>query len=386
MSWYYRRYNYRKRRDFEYNYSKSPYWQSFRFIKECFFSFNRLTFLKFVNYYVDKYGEGPKNYLIKTYPKWKSGEVNLSSQSGIRLLKCVPKFLTIDEKFEILKFYLPEIAEGLRNSISRKSVNLSDINKLYYHLSNKCLQFSYGLDWFASGVFTNDEIKELINVLKFAMLNRIIKSYNDVKSDIRFIYNIFLKVDIDYAMEFNYRINFLNCLIKLDDFSVLNRNLRFPTLDRPNLATDYREKFKKILLNHSLKLSLEEDKTKYNHHFIVNDVKKLLSYLSNLKKSQEFDSNIKVDGKGGVANIHFYKKNILRLHSEIVLATIKFFASILITGVIFWVLIEIGIGWIIIYFAIGALSLIGSFGSKILQKRSEVKEYEQRRKVRFTEN
>jgi hypothetical protein len=386
MSNYYRKSQYSSRRNSYKNYIISPYWQSYDFIKQRFFSFNNDTFLKFANYYCNKYGEGPKKYLIKTYPKWKLNIVSLSNKSGIRLLQCVPKFLSINDKFEILKFYLPVIAEKLNNSIKWESIKFSEIDKLYFYLSKECLKFSCELDWFAESVFNNDEIEELLDVLKFAMMNRIKKSYYDVKSDTEFFYKILKRINYDYVIVFTYQIDFLNCSIDIDGINALNKRIIFPSFQRPILVTKYGEGFNKILLNHTLKINLETDKTKYNYYFIRNDIKKLLIYLSNLEKKQEFDCNIKVDGKRGYAKLYLYKKNLLRLHSKIWVATIKFILSIAVTGVTFWILIKTEHYRILLFLTVVAIGVLCSFGNKILQIRSEVKDYEIGRKIRFTKN
>lgn len=81
--WYPRRrryYSHRTTRDT--SQSTSPYWKSLQFVRAEFFRLDPLTFERFSDFYATKYGNGPKQYMRRTYPQWQSGTTKMAGQIG----------------------------------------------------------------------------------------------------------------------------------------------------------------------------------------------------------------------------------------------------------------------------------------------------------------
>jgi hypothetical protein len=72
-------------------------------ILEAFFKINSDQLARLISHYKGRYGDSAGIYARKTYPKWKSGEVNPSGQTVERLLESLPLVLDLRVKCDLLR-------------------------------------------------------------------------------------------------------------------------------------------------------------------------------------------------------------------------------------------------------------------------------------------
>lgn len=74
-----------------------------RDVKNYFFSLSRPQLKKLYSSYGERYGNSAKNYAMKTYPKWRSGQTQMSGLVASRLFEFLPPLMPIDKKHELVE-------------------------------------------------------------------------------------------------------------------------------------------------------------------------------------------------------------------------------------------------------------------------------------------
>ena len=75
-------------------------------IRHAFLSFDEEARDELLSDYGAIHGDSAEKYARKTFPKWKSGETNLSGQTMERLIELVPPYLAQQQRFSILQLVL----------------------------------------------------------------------------------------------------------------------------------------------------------------------------------------------------------------------------------------------------------------------------------------
>lgn len=75
-------------------------------IKSSFLSLDSKALEELLEDYGQMHGKGPGKYARDTYPKWKSGQTQLSGQTMERLIELVPPYLSPEQRFNLLKIVL----------------------------------------------------------------------------------------------------------------------------------------------------------------------------------------------------------------------------------------------------------------------------------------
>jgi hypothetical protein len=168
---------------------KSERFNTYSYIEKEFFNADRETLKKITDLYYQIYGYGPHKYLIDTYHSWKLGHVSPSRQTMDRIIKCVPRFLSDEKRFAILKNEMFRFIETLHNRQLGKNVNLSEINKLYENYALQIENFNQcNLPYMISKrIFTDLEIEEFLNVCKYVLNEKLKFTFNQVQKDLLLI-------------------------------------------------------------------------------------------------------------------------------------------------------------------------------------------------------
>lgn len=113
MSYYNRRWGYRKKRNIgseialkhieEARIFSSEMGNTDQQIKDYFFSLNETQLNNILEKYGDEYGESAKSYAKNTIPQWKTKKVQMSGLVAERLFKFLPALMPIDYKFKIVE-------------------------------------------------------------------------------------------------------------------------------------------------------------------------------------------------------------------------------------------------------------------------------------------
>lgn len=72
-------------------------------IKKIFFSLSKSMLHVIFMDYEAEHGKSKRKYAESTYANWKDGSVNMSGEVAERLINILPKYLSFDQKFELIK-------------------------------------------------------------------------------------------------------------------------------------------------------------------------------------------------------------------------------------------------------------------------------------------
>lgn len=71
-------------------------------VRQFFFALDAFTLKRVFNAYEMAYGEGRRKYAERTYRHWQSGKVEMSGEISERLLAILPRFLSFDQKYQLV--------------------------------------------------------------------------------------------------------------------------------------------------------------------------------------------------------------------------------------------------------------------------------------------
>lgn len=359
----------------------SPYMRSLEFVRGEFFNLDPFTFAQFADFYGQKHGEGAKRYLQRTYSSWKSGATGTSGQTEYRLLACVPPFLDKSKQFELLSLQIPAVVHQQKSGLKASQIKASDLEITYRQLAATIVEHDYKLDWFVNEVFQAQEVTEFLNVFKFTMLDCLRLSYAQVNQDLMLMHDIL--PDLDGSVHLSYQIALLDCPVEVDVYPPPGPVQLAITMSEPSLVTQFRDRYRTILLDHALAQCKAEAVGHAHRQIALADVETVVAQLQRTSSDQEYDTTLEVQGHGGTLRIRLQKKNLLRLRYAIAQQTMKLLLALGVTGVgVAFLCVK---GWwpILLYLGIIPLGIIGSIWGKLQELKSEVTEYERQRATRL---
>ena len=136
----------------------TAYGRASDFIRNEFFNLDYTALSKVMRLYERDYGTGAYNYLMRTFHKWRRGYVGMSGQTQYRILHCVPRFLSPEKQFTILSFYIPEYMKQLVEASRIPTMTIDVVPSAFANAAKRCQETEPKLDWFVSGVFSDEEI------------------------------------------------------------------------------------------------------------------------------------------------------------------------------------------------------------------------------------
>jgi len=376
-----RRSHYSRRTSRDTSPSTSPYGKSLQFVRSEFFRLDPFTFERFSDFYAGKYGDGSKQYMRRTYPKWKTGTTNMAGQTERRILECVPPFLPKDKQFELLSFQVPSVIHQQKSGLKASRIKASDIETTYRQLAVTVAEHEYTLDWFVNAVFPVQEVNEFLNVFKFTMLDCLRQSYAQVRQDLMLMHGIL--PDLDGSVHLSYQIALLDCPVEVDVYPPPGAAELAIAMSEPSLVTQFRDRYRTILLDHALTQCKAEAVGHANRQVALADVEAVVAQLQRTSSDQEYDTTLEVQGHGGTLSIRLQKKNLLRLRYAIAQQTFKLLFVLGLTGVAVVFLCIKGLWPVLFYLGIIPLGIIGSIWGTLQELKSEVTEYERQRATRL---
>jgi len=306
----------------------------------------------------------------------------MAGQTERRILECVPPFLSKDKQFELLSFQVPSVIHQQKSGLKVSRLKSSELEKSYRQLAATIVEQEYKLDWFVKEVFPAKEVKEFLNVFKFTLLDCLRQSYAHVRQDLVLMHDIL--PDLDGSVDLSYQIALLDCPVEVDVYPPPGAAQLAITIPEPSLVTQFRDQYRRILLDHMLTQCKADAAGHANRQVALADVQAVITQLQRTSSDQEYDTTLEVQGHGGTIRIHLQKKNLLRLRFEITKQTMKLVFALAVTGVgVVWLWVK-GLWPILIYLGIIPLGIIGSIWEKLHELKSEVTDYERKRAKRFT--
>ena len=352
----YRRYNYNRN-----SYTKPKTFSAYTYIENEFFNADDVLFQKVSNLYYNIYGENAYKYLLNTYNSWKSGSVKTSRQTMNRIFECVPRFLTDEKRFVILKNEVLFFLKELHRKQIEKDVSLSELDTLFKNYTLQIENFEKSnMPYMASNrIFKEDEIEQFLNVCKYVLKEKLKLVYDQVKNDILLIKEK-LSTFSTGIFQASYKISFLKSTI---DISLINDiPLSFIQI-QPNqieLSGRYKEYAENYILNELIKLDFSEKNGKINSYVKSVDFDFFISQYETLfeaKRSSSLQSEF--NGEGGILDLKFEVKVIKSLYTSILYSIIKTFGYFILIIAAIFSIFEFKLYESILFLIIGTL-IIGS--------------------------
>jgi len=97
-------------------------------VRDAFFELSEESLHSLLMVYRNKYGHKPADYALEAYPIWKSGKRKMSGQTAQRLLDLIPKYLTSEQRFTMVKKLCDYHSETIDHYIS---VDKDNINQAF---------------------------------------------------------------------------------------------------------------------------------------------------------------------------------------------------------------------------------------------------------------
>lgn len=332
MGYYYRnRYSYKR----NYYKSSSISQQSERkpkkdfyvrdYIKNEFFNADDETFREISNLYRQLYGYGAYKYMMDTFYNWKLGYVGLSGQTMYRILECVPKFLSIDKRFYILKCEILYFIENLHYQQQNKTSSLTQLNDLFQNYEKEVDNFNQvNLSWLVGkGIFSEIEIQQFLSICKYALQQKLNLSYRQVQNDLLLIKSKLANF-INGTYKATYQIDFLTTSIDLSGLE--ESELEFIQLSKHELKLEgiFKQFAEEYILEELINMSFSEQTGEINHFIKAKDLDFFVSkYNEILEEDDEASLKSEFQGEGGRLLLLLELKSVKRTRTSLFFSGIK---------------------------------------------------------------
>jgi len=308
------------------------------YLKNEFFNADDITFAKIARLYKQLYGYGAYKYLLDTFYSWKLGHVRVSGQTTTRILECVPRFLTDDKRFHILKCEIVHFIDTLHFKQQNKNISLSQLNNSFENYAKEIDSFSQvNLNWFVKkGIFSQTEIDQFLSVCKYALRQKLNLSYRQVQADLALI-RTKLSCFKPGTFTANYQLDFLSSKVDLSQLNDTPLTLIQLGSDQIRLDGIFKQFAEQYILEELMKMSFSEKEGEVNHFIKSNDLDFFIGqYYELLDKDSEAALRSEFKGEGGQLTLFLDVKSLKRIQASIVVSSAKLFlyTAILVTGII----------------------------------------------------
>jgi len=340
------------------------------YIKNEFFNADEITFIRIANLYRQLYGYEAYKYMINTFVSWKSGFVGLSGQTLYRILVCVPKFLSDEKRFYILKCEVIYFIEELHLKQQRKYISLSQLNELFENYAKEIDNFNkINLSWFVDkGIFNETEIRQFLDVCKYALNKKLILSYQQVLNDLNLI-KTKLSSFKQGSFDANYQIDFLFSKVNL--LNINQTTLDFVQFNSHEIKLDgiFKQFAEKYILDELMKIEFTEKEGEVNRFVNSKDLDFFISqYYEILNKNNEASLKSEFKGGGGQLYLSLEIKSLKKIHISLFLSVAKLFlyAGLFISAIILFFVFQLYKIFEILFFGglIGGGILLGAISTE----------------------
>lgn len=343
------------------SFTKPKTFSAYSYIEKEFFKADDELFQKVSNLYYNIYGENAYKYLLNTYNSWKSGSVKTSRQTMRRIFECVPRFLTDEKRFVILKNEVLFFLKELHSKQIEKDVSLSELDTLFNNYSLQIENFKKSnMPYMASNkIFKVNEIEEFLNVCKYVLKEKLKLVYNQVKNDMLLIKGKLSTFNTG-IFQASYKISFLKSTIDISLINDIPLNFIQIQPSQIELSGRYKEYAEKYILNELIKLDFSEKNGKINSYVKSVDFDFFISQYETLfeaKRSSSLQSEF--NGEGGILDLKFEIKVIKSLYTSILYSIIKTFGYFILIIVAIFSIFEFELYESVLFLIIGSL-IIGS--------------------------
>jgi hypothetical protein len=341
--------------------TKPKRFSTYSYIENEFFTADRETLRKITDLYYDLYGYGPHKYLIDTYHSWKSGYVSTSGQTMGRIIECVPRFLSDEKRFFILKNEVIYFIETLHQKQQNKNATLSELNTLFENYATQIENFNQSNLPYMVGkrIFTPEEIEQFLLVCKYALLEKLNLAFKQVQNDL-----ILFKEKISSfktgVFKASYQIDFLNSKIDLSNINEFHFDFIKLKQQEINPNGTYKQFAEQYILEEFMQMNFSEKEGAVNHFVKSKDLDFFLDQYHQINR-KENEATLKSDfrGEGGQLNVILEVKSLHKIKSLIYLSGAKMIIYFAVLIIAIFLVVKFELYKVVILVIIGGLILGG---------------------------
>lgn len=348
------------------------------FVRDRLFKFDAPQRQAMVKHYGHLYGEHAGRYLREVVEQWATGSVRMTAQSERRILECVPKFMTKEEQYELLLLSAPTLS-GLTSDwgASATGSNHSQLEQLrarYLQRINRIKTSAVTLEWFVKGVFSEEEIDEYVQCLRYVAIEQCLRAFASVLDDLSQMMPIpqIHGCRITYYYEdylHRFRIGSVHksdlassCLVADNPVPAMITRIG---VDNARLIADR-------ILSIDYKMSEGAGVVRIGAH----EVQLFMNSLRAAVEGPDYEANLIVKGAGGAMHIEVSKRNLRLLRARLMMIVLLQAASAF-TGIWFVSLGLRGGDWAVVALVeFGVVWMIMKLGLKVSDYRKELSDYE----------
>ncbi len=288
------------------------------------------------------------------------------------------------EQFQLLRIYLPYLLCTPRDLGRSVTIDSSELPQFYAKAGDSIITQTFDLDWFVVSVFSAEELSAFQNVFRYILLRRLNASFVDVKGDLIALHNSLRTLEAQVTL--TYQINFFGARVAVNDVRALaNQQLiiTLPPISEEDLALpELNSILADTALNDSLKLRFGSEIQALG----IEDLGRVIQQFEAVRPDQEMDSQMGIEGKGGITELRIVKLSVSRIKTQIALN----YGWMAVVCIVLIIVAKSALGGLRPNF--GLLFFAGLFGVPVLfglresitQLKSTLRDYEHRRSKVFT--
>lgn len=292
---------------------------------DCFLSFDETTFQSFRYEYSKKYGAYSASYMEKYYSKWKDGSVKISDRVKIKIQSAVLAFVSNEKRLDFLRRELLNMQEINPENFRRRAYSTDDCVTIFEYIKSHIEKKTIKPDWFTTYAFSNNEIKEFIEIYQFFLLKKLQMEFSGFCRDLQVIRKFIEK--IRYSAKFRYKLD-----LSYQFFDI--NNLPFPdsgVLQISALLHDFtmlqKPHFLKAIDYELLLLKQIHEKSEARSSCCIRDIDNALLRIHSAKIG-EINSTIIAFGASGTIAIAVEKPDEKKLRTAVPIEMAKLLTKI----------------------------------------------------------
>lgn len=284
-----------------------------RFLVREFFTLDEVSFKILSDTYRSCYGQGAYNYLLKTYDQWKIGVIRPNNVTLNRILQCLPKLLTTDKQYRLIKMNIQHYLQGFNHRMNYAD-SLACVRSIFNDLLCFIDKFSVrDLTWYLRGMmYSQDDLNDIVNLCKSSQYQLTNIVYNNVVKDVSIVSESLGEFSKNkYHAVFN--IPFIKLRFTVHSYDNVESlyGLNIPSVDTSSILCQQatRSILEELVHNHQVEVKGASRQILNRSEFYSF----ISSYRLAVKSADEGEIHAEFCGEGGVFSISIQIKSLKRL-------------------------------------------------------------------------
>jgi hypothetical protein len=343
-----------------------------QFLLQEFFKTTDSTLERIIEGYKRMHGDGAASYFKRRIVDWRCGNAAVTDLMKDRILQLMPRYLNEEKKFHLLKFEITKQINRLQTNYRNQTKSVNDISHIYQQEIEKINSIdNISLSWFTNkGIFSDDEKAEFVEISKYILKNRLILSYNQVKSDLQLIIPKLSNIKKGLE-EVIYLIDYLNCKISLDKIEQIGfEKLHGLEAGPKELKTRYKPYIEKYIFYELNNVHYIKFKSEVEASLTENDFDVLIEHYNRLVDlDQEGDIKSTFKGEGGILTLSAKIKSLKNIRHDYLVSVLKLLGFLVFSIIL--VTLVIAFEWVngfTLFFGLYFVTLAFSFLREILRE------------------